>query len=142
MLVLTLQRQPPVGPALIGELSESVGYYHALTLENAAKAIPAGRYRVRLTVSERASRGELWSPREDHRLLLVADVPGRLGIRIHAANEAHELDGCIAVGQARMADRLAHSRLAVEALMTRLGSQVDDVWLEVHDALPEGQVQA
>ena len=52
-----------------------------------ATAIPAGRYRVVLTVSDRAVRGSLWSPRSDHKLPLLLDVPGFEGIRMTPATQ-------------------------------------------------------
>jgi hypothetical protein len=39
-------------------------------------AIPAGRYQVVLTESDRVAQGTLWSPRADHKLPLLVDVPG------------------------------------------------------------------
>ncbi|HLS11762.1 MAG TPA: DUF5675 family protein [Flavobacteriaceae bacterium] len=39
-----------------------------------------------------------WSPRFERKLWLVENVDGRSGIRIHAANYHHQLNGCIAPG--------------------------------------------
>ena len=50
--------------------------------------IPAGRYRCRWTYSNRFKR----------MMYLVDAVPGRSGIRFHAANWYDQLEGCIAVG--------------------------------------------
>ena len=50
--------------------------------------IPAGSYEVELT----------HSPAFDKKLWLVKDVEDRSGIRFHAANFVHELEGCIAPG--------------------------------------------
>jgi len=40
-----------------------------------------------------------WSPRFGRPLYLVGPVPGRAGIRIHPANLASQLQGCIALGE-------------------------------------------
>lgn len=53
--------------------------------------IPEGTYTMRFTMSNRF-KVMLW---------LVMDVPGRAGVRIHAANHAHQLEGCIALGMGR-----------------------------------------
>jgi len=50
--------------------------------------IPAGSYIVEKT----------YSPRFRKKLWLIKDVPGRSGVRFHAANFVRELEGCIAPG--------------------------------------------
>lgn len=55
-------------------------------------AIPAGKYEVKWTKS----------PRFKRYTLQVMNVPNFEGIRIHSANWAYELEGCIAPGNARM----------------------------------------
>lgn len=51
-----------------------------------SSCIPAGSYSCRKT----------WSPRFSRQLYLLSDTSPREGIRIHAANWAHQLEGCIA----------------------------------------------
>ena len=51
-------------------------------------SIPYGNFRCDYT----------YSPRFKRKLYLLRDVPGRSGIRIHAANWSYELMGCIALG--------------------------------------------
>lgn len=63
-------------------------------------AIPAGDYELVLTVSDRASRGHLWTPSPDFVLPQLVDVPGFEGVRIHSGNTALNVEGCIAVGKA------------------------------------------
>lgn len=41
------------------------------------------------------------SPRFKKDMWLLLDVPGRDGIRIHSANYARELNGCIALGMSK-----------------------------------------
>jgi Steigviridae/Suoliviridae L,D-carboxypeptidase/transpeptidase len=132
---LRLQRLLAVGDTLMGDLLVDGGG-HLCTLENAAHQIPVGRYRVLLTVSGRASRGELWSPRRDFVLPLIAGVPGRDGIRIHAGNAAGDSSGCVLVGQARTVDRLVHAQLALSNLMDRLEAATSTIWLAVCDPAP------
>ncbi len=128
-MTLTVVRQPPFGDSVMGQLLVD-GVPHCLTLERASTLTAAGTYVVTFTPSQRCCDGALWSPDDDpayrascpwasglHRLLLVNDVPGKSGIRLHAANEASELEGCTAVGTARQVDKLAMSRKALAALM-------------------------
>ena len=89
--------------------------------------IAAGTYRVVVTPSERATAGALWSPREDHGLPLLVDVPGRSRIRIHAGNVVTDGIGCILVGTDRAASKtgtpvLVHSRVALTTLLARMSS--------------------
>lgn len=78
--------------------------------------IPAGRYRLDLTVSPRAQRGGLWTPWDDFMLPLVVNVPGFEGVRIHAGNRASDTEGCILVGRTRTVDAITDSRRALIAL--------------------------
>ena len=66
------------------------GTFICFTLENAAKAIPAGLYKL--------SNGK--SPKFKRELPLVYNdkVPATRGIRIHVGNSAKDSDGCILVG--------------------------------------------
>lgn len=50
-----------------------------------ASCIPMGEYKMRCTMSPRFGR-----------MMWEVDVPGRTGIRIHTANFARQLKGCIA----------------------------------------------
>lgn len=132
---LKVQRAPAVEQSLLGELSID-GTWFAHTLENATKAIPAGRYPVTLTYSPEAREGPLWSPDPDDELPLVNNVKGRSGIRLHAANTWSELEGCIAVGQTRSWNWLGQSRAALTALLPRIAAAVaakEPIWLDILD---------
>lgn len=132
---LRLLRQPAIDETLLGQFSID-GTPECVSLERASLAIPPGRYRVRLTVSGRATRGELWSPDPDHRLPLLEDVPERTGIRIHAGNVPGDVKGCIALGRISPGptEAIVHSQTTVEAFMDRLEaaeSRGEETWLDV-----------
>lgn len=59
-------------------------------LDNApnVSCIPTGTYKVRMT----------WSNRFKRQMYLLSGIPGRSGVRIHPANLAKQLNGCIALG--------------------------------------------
>ena len=61
----------------------------------------------------------------------MQDVPGRDGIRIHAANHADQLEGCIAVGYVRDGDGIGSSRAALENVLENWS---EPAWLTVEDA--------
>jgi hypothetical protein len=91
-------------------------------------AIPAGRYRVVMTLSARF--GVV--------LPLLLDVPGFEGIRIHAGNTSRDTAGCPLVGleehRSEYGDTITHSRLALAALLQRLQGAVDmgdEIWISV-----------
>ena len=89
--------------------------------------IPEGRYALQRYKSRR------FGP-----CLLVADVPGRSGILIHAANHAAtELRGCIApVTKHTGAGRGLYSRVALErleAVVMPVLEAGETVWLEISE---------
>lgn len=116
--LMYVQRSPAVGTGVPGVLTLGDGW-QCYTLERLSTLIPVGVYPVTLTVSSRATQGLLWSPDPSFRLPLIT-VPGRSGIRIHAANTPEQLEGCIAVGQMHVDDRLWQSRAALSALWQQL----------------------
>jgi len=73
------------------------------TLENAAKAIPAGLYKL--------SNGK--SPKFKRELPLVYNdkVPATRGIRIHVGNSAKDSNGCILVGMGQNYSKTAEPSL-------------------------------
>ncbi len=86
------------------------------SLENRAKAIDPGTYTARLDMSPRLRYvcPHLRVPNRDNQ------AGGDAGIRIHVANEPHQLCGCLAVGESLGTDWLDHSRIAFDRLMTLL----------------------
>jgi len=131
---LQVTRDGAVGDALPGRLALA-GVFRMFTLERATVAIAAGRYALRLTPSYRASLGRLWTPWPDWQLPEIV-VPGRNGIRIHAANDASQLDGCIAVGQYRQGVDVLRSRDALMALYDLSPTIDDDSHITIEDAAP------
>lgn len=78
-------------------------------------AIPAGTYRVTVSVS----------PKFGRYLPLVENVPYFSGIRIHRGNTANDTSGCILVGERAGIGRLGNSS-ARETALTGLLSQTQE----------------
>ena len=95
MLICVIRSQHPTcTPGLMTMDGKSFG--HTLELpwrdnRNGESCIPPGRYPVRI----------FYSPRFGRDTILILDVPNRAGIRIHGANRADQLRGCIAVAKNR-----------------------------------------
>lgn len=132
---LLLQREPSVNGATLGRLSVD-GVFSCWTLEDRVRAIgpkvqgqtaiPAGRYAVVITKSQRF--GVM--------LPLLVQVPNFTGIRIHPGNTAEDTDGCILVGQSRGHDSILGSRLALAALQPQIAGALargQQVWIEVQN---------
>lgn len=101
MSTYTLQRIRQTSSATFGELRAPDGKRICYTLERpfvdvdadgfgdrGVSRIPAGTYQVE----------QRWSEKHQCTLYGLIDVPGRDDIEIHAANDARELEGCIALG--------------------------------------------
>lgn len=99
------------------------GEYFCDTLEDAIRdikvygetAIPAGTYKVTITLSLRFRR---WLP-------LLHDVPYFEGVRIHRGNTAEDTHGCILVGQNKIKGQLVNSAYTEIELMKRLKGEKD-----------------
>lgn len=129
----TVTRGTPNGQAVLGVVDLGSGPPCA-SLERLAVMIPEGRYRLVLTVSERASFGKLWAPYPDFRLPLLLNVPGRTAIRLHAGNCCTDSEGCILVGGDHTATEIHNSRPALTRLVNDLHDADRDgveVWLTV-----------
>lgn len=142
---LLVKRRPATDGAILGDLFID-GARFSFTLERLAVCIPPGRFRVRLTVSRRAIRGELYTPDPQNRLPLIEDVPGRDAIRLHAFNTASQSLGCVGVGddvdatleaRAHRAATLEHSRAALDLLVARIDAaeqRNEDVFITIEAA--------
>lgn len=127
----TLTRRAPDGDATLGVLDTESGAT-CYTLERTSLQIPEGRYRVTLTESARAKRGDLWAPGSEFKLPLLNDVPGRSGIRIHAGNSSGDSVGCILLGLAIQGLTLNSSRVCVTRVINLLHTlDGDQVWLTI-----------
>ncbi len=115
---LTLQRLFRNDNVTIGSLSID-GINDCATLEPAL-SIPIGHFEVKLTLSNRARTGHLWTPDAYYRLLELQDVQGHEAIRIHAGNSYYDTEGCILVGEKAGEDRLVNSRATLTSLMQRV----------------------
>lgn len=73
-------------------------------------AIPPGTYTVEVTYSNRFKKP----------LPLLLDVPMFSGIRIHPGNGPSDTEGCILPGLDRLAKSVGRSRLAFDALFTKI----------------------
>lgn len=118
---LLLRRYPSDAECTLGALYVN-GKFQCYTLEDIVRpekipgetAIPAGAYRVELTMS----------PRFGRILPLLIGVPNFTGVRMHAGNTKKDTDGCILVGTRMGVDQIADSRMALEALLRVLGAAV------------------
>jgi hypothetical protein len=102
---LTLQRTHAIGPRTFGKLFAD-GRFLCYALEDevreiegqpvaawkiaGATAIPSGTYRIALE----------WSPRFGPDTLTVHEVPGFVGVRMHAGNSENDTEGCPLLGAA------------------------------------------
>lgn len=130
---MVLQRRPSVDGATIGELTVN-GIHQCYTCEDVVRpdgekvdgktAIPAGRYKVIVTFSNRFQQ----------RMPLVLAVPGFSGIRIHPGNTAADTLGCLLVGRTHTANTVGESRLAYEALFPEIDSTEGDIWIDIRNA--------
>jgi hypothetical protein len=99
------------------------GKYECFTLElpwkenkRQVSCIPTGTYKVVHRTSPKY---------KDH--LHIIGVPNRDLILIHTGNSAKDILGCILVGTAKATDFIGHSRVAMQALMTKMKGKTDIV---------------
>ncbi len=128
---LVLYRDPSDDVCTIGRLFVNGGL-ECFVLEPPVRAvkipgvtaIPAGRYRVIVT----------WSNRFQRNLPLLVDVPDFAGIRIHAGNKAIDTAGCLCVGLTREHDSILSSALALASLQPKIAgaeARGDVVWIQI-----------
>lgn len=100
--MLTLVRYTRTDEAILGSLYLN-GAFVCYTLENSAKAIPCGMYKVQNSKSPKFKR--------ELPLLHNSQVPAGRGIRIHVGNTAASSSGCVLVGMTREVHLLGGSKL-------------------------------
>ena len=104
----------------IGKLSIN-GQHFCDTIEDIVRdekikhitAIPAGRYEVVITLS---NRFKVYLP-------LLKDVPGFDGIRIHSGNTEKDSSGCIILGENKVKGKVINSRPYVSKLVEKLSTE-------------------
>lgn len=84
-------------------------------------AIPTGRYRVKLTYSNKFKRI----------LPEVLGVKGFEGIRIHSGNTAKDSLGCLLLGENKAAGKVLNSRATMQKLMAILDNTTKEIWLTI-----------
>ena len=87
-------------------------------------AIPRGKYKLTIT----------YSPKFRKDLILVNDVPGYSGIRIHPGNTAEDSLGCILPGKNDKVGMVSNSRIwcqLIQNMVMRELKQGHTCWLEV-----------
>ena len=90
--MFTLVRYTRTEKAILGSLYLN-GAFICYTLENAAKAIPAGLYSIENSRSPKFGR--------ELPLLFSDKVPSRRGVRLHAGNTYQDSAACVLVGMKR-----------------------------------------
>ena len=131
---LRVIREPSTAAATMGLLLID-GVFTCWTLEDVVRAvkipgetaIPAGRYAVRLSLSQRFQK----------LLPEILTVPGFTGIRIHAGNTQADTAGCLLVGRVRAVDRVEESKLALMHVMEQLRRATtagDPITITIEDA--------
>lgn len=115
--MLTIVREIRTERAVLGRLFLN-GQMVCYTLENAAKAIPTGLYKVQNSKSPKFKR--------ELPLLYNAQVTASRGIRIHVGNTVASSNGCILVGMGRdVKKNFITESTNAEVMVTMLCRNVD-----------------
>jgi len=138
-MLITLQREQSANGWTLGKLAVD-GRFQCYTCEDVVRpagekiygqtAIPAGRYRVIVTRSDRFSR----MAGREVRLPLLVGVIGFEGIRIHSGNTAEHTEGCILPGTGHNARGVTDSVAAFTLLMAMIEAAQasgEQVWIEI-----------
>jgi hypothetical protein len=87
-------------------------------------AIPAGRYQIKITLSNRFKR----------ELPILLNVPNFEGIRIHSGNHEGHTEGCLLPGKTRNESGVFSSVLATNELILKIRNAITDgqeVWITI-----------
>ena len=82
--------------------------FDALTNAPNKTCIPFGLYEMAFNFSERFQK----------QMPIVLNVPNRSGIRLHIANSADDVEGCVAIGKRYLSGRVISSKIAFDEFMT------------------------
>lgn len=123
---MRVHRTVKTADGIFGKFDCDYSDFTCVTVENLAKAILPGRYRVVFDMSPRL--GYL----TPHIMDSVWDVAagGDAGLRIHKANEPVQLEGCIAPGQTVDGNAVDYSAKAFDELML-LTDKSKETWIEI-----------
>ena len=118
-MIITVNRKSKSIDGIFGEMSLDWNPFTCVTLENLNKSIPSGLYDLNFTYSPHFNRvmPHIIVPSRDEQ------AGGDAGIRIHWANFAIQLDGCIAVGTAVDGDSIDESLIPFNQLYAILNLQ-------------------
>lgn len=81
-------------------------------------AIPTGTYKVTMSVSPKY-KDHSWAKKYGGLVPEIIGVPGYSGVRIHPANNASEIEGCIAVGENKVRGGVINSQKTYCELMDK-----------------------
>lgn len=92
--------------------------------------IPYGMYKVVITRSNRFSKQR----KQDVFTPEILGVIGFEGIRIHPANYASQLEGCVAPGKTVLANMVGNSRTAYNEILQLINTAIkkgEEVWIDI-----------
>lgn len=120
---LTITRKRKTTDAIFGVLSIDTSLFTCFTLENLLLAIKPGVYKVTFDYSPRFNRKmpHIWVPDRD--AAAKARGEGNAGLRVHWANFAIQLDGCVAVGDKEEPDAIDNSVVTFNKLFSIINGQ-------------------
>ena len=81
-------------------------------------AIPAGTYKVTMSVSAKY-KDRSWAKKYNGLVPEIVGVPGYSGVRIHPANKASEVEGCVAIGENKVRGGVINSQKTYFELMDK-----------------------
>ena len=90
-------------------------------------AIPQGRYKVILSLSNRFKRV----------LPLLVNVPNFEGIRIHPGNTSEDTEGCILLGIERINGTIQKSKITCDFFQNLLETAENDIYITIKSATNE-----
>ncbi len=135
---VTLQREKSTEQSTPGKLHVD-GQFFSFSLEDVVRdvkikgitAIPAGRYKLAHTFSQRFQKFTLE----------LLDVPNFTGVRIHGGNDSGDTSGCLLLGMVRLSpDRIRDCASAVIALERRFDAEFaagNEVWIDIENFAPQ-----